>query len=588
MILGLLVVVALLVVLGGLATTLARRRSAGGPPGAPPSGSSVRRFFQYLLLLGLLMGAASGVTGLLGRALDDVLPSGGDTLIRDDTTLALQLTLTLIALPLWLLLAWWTRERLRQDPAERSSVGWSAYLLIVGLVSLVTAMGGWQGTLTGLLGVQTYGDLDGQEIALALVWTSVWLTHRLVALRQAGGPSLAVRPLDLLGSLIGLVTGAVGLIQLTAASGRALLGPVGSMVTPPLDDLLRAGVISLVGGVVWVVHWAARAVRGPRDPAWLMIVLLVGVGGGLVTAVVGASLLLYDVLVWLVGDPVAGSATVHFDPAPAQLGLVVVGLTVWWYHQDLLGEGSETRTEVRRVYEYLLSGIGLIAGAAGLTMVIVTVVEAATGRSDLLVGGSAVNALIAALVLLAVGLPVWWRHWAQAQRARAQDPGAELGSPSRRTYLLLLFGVATVASVVATLVLVFLVLEDALAGTLGPESLRRTRFALGVLATTSVLAAYHWSVFRQDRAEAPEPEAAAARPARRAHILLVGAADPAIADTIAQHTGASTQVVERTDTDTPAWDAEVLLSALAADGVRDQDVVVLSEAEGIRVIPVRR
>ena len=213
MILGLLVVVALLVVLGGLATTLARRRSAGGPPGAPPSGSSVRRFFQYLLLLGLLMGAASGVTGLLGRALDDVLPSGGDTLIRDDTTLALQLTLTLIALPLWLVLAWWTRERLRHDPAERSSVGWSAYLLIVGLVSLVTAMGGWQGTLTGLLGVQTYGDLDGQEIALALVWTLVWLTHRLVALRQASGPSLAARPLDLLGSLIGLVTGAVGLLS---------------------------------------------------------------------------------------------------------------------------------------------------------------------------------------------------------------------------------------------------------------------------------------------------------------------------------------------------------------------------------------
>ena len=35
-------------------------------------------------------------------------------------------------------------------------------------------------------------------------------------------------------------------------------------------------------------------------------------------------------------------------------------------------------------------------------------------------------------------------------------------------------------------------------------------------------------------------------------------------------------------------DPEVLLSALGAAGVKDQDVVVLSDAEGVRVIPVRR
>src|SRR5690606_33261384 len=120
----------------------------------------------------------------------------------------------------------------------------------------------------------------------------------------------------------------------------------------------------------------------------------------------------------------------------------VVGTLVWWHHQAVLGAGRRhERTEVRRVYEYLMAGIGLVTAASGLTMVIVAIIEALAGDRDILFGVSTVNSLLAALTLLAVGVPVWWWHWRLAQRAAVDDPVEELTSPTRRIYLVLLFGV---------------------------------------------------------------------------------------------------------------------------------------------------
>ena len=146
-----------------------------------------------------------------------------------------------------------------------------------------------------------------------------------------------------------------------------------------------------------------------------------------------------------------------------------------------------------------MSAVGLLAAAGGLVMVLVTVVEAIAVEGDLVVEGSAVNTLLAALVLLAVGIPLWLWHWRLAQRARGADAVGELRSVTRRTYLLVLFGVAGIAAVIALLVLVYLVLTDVLEGDGGVETLRGIRFPLGILLTTSLLSAYHWTIFRSDR-----------------------------------------------------------------------------------------
>ncbi|GAA5162204.1 DUF5671 domain-containing protein [Ornithinimicrobium tianjinense] len=578
-------------VVGGV--LLWRRRSGeGGVEHAAPGGAgqSVRRFFQYLLLLGLLVAAAAGVTGLLGRGLDRL--DDAPTLVVDDSTLALQLALTIIATPIWLVLARWTHRRAVADPRELSSLGWAAYLTLAGLISLVTAMVGWTRTLWMLAGAEDY---RGTSAALATVWTLVWAGHLWWGRRGTPRGHLLAR--DLLSALVGLATAASGLASLVAATVRLLTGLDGEpIVGGGTTSLLRAAAVLAVGAAAWTVHWLLDLVRGPRTTGWLALVLLAGVGGGLVTALSALSILLYDVLVWFVGDPGASSGGEHFASAPAQIGAVVAGLLVWWYHQAVLGAGwAGERSEVRRVYEYLMAAVGLLAAAGGLVMVLVTLVEAIAAGGDLVVGGGALNALLAALVLLVVGTPVWLWHWRLGQRARRVDPEGELRSVTRRTYLLILFGVMGVAAVVALITLAYLLLQDLLEGTFGLETMRRIRFTLGILVTTSLLSAYHGTVFRSDRQTAAEVlPAREARPltAERRTLQVVADLPIEAVDELARRTGALVQLRRpagrsTSPTTSPMAPQDVVGDiVLAASQGPPGDLLVLALDGEVRAIPL--
>lgn len=573
-----------LLLLGAVVTAVVMTVQRRGGSTPQLTGDSVRRFFQYLILAGLLFAAGAGLTGLLGRLLRSALEP--DYRPGDESILALQITFTVIALPLWAALAWWTHRRHRSDPAEGRAELWTAYLTLVLVVSLLVVLIGWQSGVDAL--VHGRGPWFSGPLVQVVVWLAIWWLHRRWAAVSTAPGQLGLE--RLLGAFISLVAAAVGLIMLLGAALRELMGLSGeSLVSTTAPQILEWAGLLVGAGVFWVIYWHRDLARGPRRTGWLALVLLVGVGAALVAATTAASLLLWRLLVWLVGDPGAVGAREHFLAAPTQLATIVVGLLVWWYHQEVLAaRRAAPRDEVRRVYEYLMSAVGLSAAAAGLVMVLVTIVEALAAGSDLLVGGSAINALLGALVLLAVGLPLWWWHWRLAQQARTKDPAVEVGSPTRRFYLLVLFGLMGVAAVIALLTLVYLVLEDVLAGEVGAETWRRIRFALGVLVTTSLLSAYHWTVFRADRDLVPEVTAPVPAPSQEQTdrwVLLVGADDPDVAGELARRTGARVQLVARTDGIGP-WAVDELVEALA--GAPPGGLVLVAGHDELQVLPVRR
>ncbi|MGD8149899.1 DUF5671 domain-containing protein [Ornithinimicrobium sp. Y1694] len=558
------------------------------------AGPRIRRFFQYLLLAGLLFAALGGVSGLVGRAVDPTESFDGGP------DLALMLTFTVVALPLWLALAWWTLRQQRRDPEEATTAGWSWYLTAVGLVTLAVGAVGWYQALSVL--VSRTQAFDGSALAIPVVWSTAWALHHIYGPRRT--PADLLRPLHLIGSLGGLITATVGLILVLSATLRELLGLTLPTLVPRTVPLILDGAIVLgIGVVIWSLYWLARVATSERDTGWHALVLLFGVGGGLLAAVIAGSLALYGVLVLLVGEPTQTDPAVHLHPLPTQLGTVIAGLLVWWYHRTLLAgrpKGLRERTEVNRVYRYLLAAVGLIAASAGLVMVMVTIVEAVAGGADLLVGPSAINALLGCLVLLAVGVPVWWWHWRHAQHARRLDPTGEVASPTRRAYLLLLFGLAFVAAVIALMTLVYQILQSVLDGGVDAETMRRIRFPLGILVTTSLLSAYHWTVFREDRATAETleaeqaavaDEAEAAGSARRENsprrvVLVADAAqaDPRVA-ALRADPHLRLQLVSRNDGAATPWTEEAVRSAFAQ--YPTHDLVVLAEADGLRVIPVQ-
>lgn len=563
----------------GLVVTLvvlAVRKVVGREAGGPADAHAVRRFFQYVLLYGLLVVVGIGLSGLLGRLLErDALVVGSDQ------ALARSLAFTVVGVPLFVGLALWTRRSFRENADEGRSLGWAAYVTAASLTALGVAMTGLSRVLGWVTGLEDY---TGRGLADLLVWGGLWGAHWWIDARTT--PREHARLHHLAGSLVGLATAATGLAGLLAGALSSLLGLDGGAAFAGGGHPMLRGLVTLaVGAPVWLVYWVRTASRyeRERDPLWLAYVLLVGVGGGLVTAIIAASTLVYTVLVWLVGDPRSADAAVHFRSAPTAAAAAVVGALVWWYHHAVLERsGVEARSEVRRIYEYLMAGIGLLAAAAGLTTVVVALIEAVTGTARVVVGTSIVNTLLAAATLLAVGVPVWWTYWRRIQSAARGAVPEELASPTRRVYLAVLFGVGGVAAVVALLVGVYLLFADVVEGRLGAETLRRMRFAIGVLLTAATVAAYHWEVFRSDREHVP----AVVETRGPRFVLLVGPADPAVAREVARRTHGRVQAWARTDDGRAGWSVDEVMTALG--DTTAEEVIVLSDADGLHTIPVHR
>ncbi len=535
----------------------------------------VRRFFQYLLLAGLLVVAAIGTSNLLARLFGStsrIVDFGPDPAIL----LARDLAFAVVGAPLALLIAYGSWRSHRRDPDESRSALYATYLVVLALVSVIVAATALQQVVAAALYRPTF---EADAAARLVVWGVIWVVHWILARRTLSPAGQSVHLV--LGSMVGLVLVTVGFALLLGTSLDMLFRP--GEVIGAGGELARNAGWFLAGGLVWVRYWLLGASDRPRTPLWLVHVLVLGVGGGLVLALTGASLLLWDVLVWFVGDPLQASAVRHFADAGSRIATVVAGLLVWWHHRTVLAQARATRrTEVRRVYEYLVSGIGLGATAAGVGTILVGLVESVTPGIDL--GMTVRNTLLAAVTLLVVGVPVWLTFWTSLRRQVATDPATEIASRTRRIYLALLFGLTGVAAAIALIVVAYLLLRDAVVGQVSWVTLRSMRYGLGVLVAAAAVSIYHGTVWREDRrTPVARPEAGPAAAAPR-WIVLVGPAAPDLVREVEVLTGAQVELWSTTD-EARRWDRETLVAAL--QGHTGTATLVLAEDGPPRVIEVR-
>lgn len=543
----------------------------GGDGRGAIQGHSVRRFFQYLLLYGLLIVGASGLSGLLGRLLvRSVLVNA------DQSDLARNLSFAIVGIPLYTVVSLWTRRKFIADPAEAKSFAWGLYRTLASVTSLIVSMIALHEILGWAAGINNY---SGQALARLIVWGAVWGAHWWLNVRVT--PNVRSRSHHLIGSLIGLGTVVMGLTQLLGGTLERVLKLGGEiLVVTGSDPMLQGAVVLVVGIPVWFLYWIRNYSKSHRDPLWLAYVLLVGVGGGLVMALFSASTALYSILVWFLGQSSSSDATVHFRSIPSATSFTAVGIIVWWYHHAVLEKGGRTsRTEVQRVYEYLMAGIGLLAAAGGLAMVLVALVESMT-RATVIVGNSGENSLLGAMTLLVVGSPVWWIFWRRIQLALLRVPLEEQTSPTRRVYLFLLFGIGGITAVITLLVGVFFLFDDILKGNFGQDTIRRIRYAFSVLVITAAIAGYHWMIYRTER----EHVVAGLHGPR--FVLLVGPKDPELVREIARSTGGRVQSWTRSDDEGGPWPIDEVMTVL--DTTKEESIIIIADSTGLRTIPVDR
>jgi len=424
-------------------------------------------------------------------------------------------------------------------------------------------------------GAPTLGYTSAQAIA--------WGLALILVLRASNAviPKNDFRIQYFVGSLITAIAAIVGLTKVladlfsTILSQPIFLGAQAPALISTGEKLLDGFGTLVIASALWFYYWIKNANTKTNDTMWLSYVLVAGVGGSLVLALTSLTVTIYQVLVWFVGEPTSQIAAEHFSALPVSSASAIVGLLAWWYHKSLLPLHSQ-RSETQRTYEYVVSAISLIASTVGIAIIIVAIFESFT--SSIIVGDAAINTLLGAVTVILVSGPVWVRFWSRIQRFTKTSEQEELASPIRRIYLFLLFGVGGIAAIISLITVVFQIFDGILSSTFGNATLNEMRFALGILISTGIVAAYHWEIYRHEK------DIEVSFGAQTKSVLLVGPVDQDFVTKLKQATGAHVTFWERTDATDVAWPLDQVVELVQQSN--SEQLLVILETTGLKAIPV--
>jgi len=503
--------------------------SASGEEGA----SITRHVWLYLLTLISLGILVFGVGQLLSLLFDIIIKSsylseiGGRAFSQE--RLSMGLAMTIIGAPLWFLFWRGARRRARSSPAESSAVVRKFTLNLILLVAALSWLPAAAEFITWLLDGVPASTFEGTWLATAITAGVVWFYHWRVS-EGEGHLTPASRTLRrwyvYILSGYGLVWLSVGIIQFINSAVVSL--PIwGDVITTGgfWNDATRTAIASvLLGGLAWYFHWFRMAKGDVESTLRQVYFYLLPISGGAIAALVAATVMLYQIFVWIFGAAGADAGS-HFQFLGWTVPTILVGFAVWGYHRTLAqeeaGKAEERRESARRVYVYLMSFIGLGAAVAGLVMLFGILLELVINAVSTSITPSAgwwQEQLALCLALLIVGVPMWLYYWGTALKRAQKAELMEWRALSRRIYLYTVVGIAIIALAAGLVNLVYQLISGTLDGA-GIEILINSKWSLQALVVAGPLLWYHWQVLREDQKDIAE-----ARPLRRTVTLL--AADP--------------------------------------------------------------
>ena len=505
-------------------------------PGTAPRGGpgtaqgAVRHVIVFGLLLALIVVTAIGLSGLLERLLDDLLPGGTPLVSRDTSGLARSLAFTLIGGPLAAGF-WWLIWRRLDTVAERRSLAWGLYVAALCTIALIAAA-------TALLSAaasEVGGTTDLGLWATGLVWAGVWVWHRYMLHDTVRGPLRLPTVGPVLGSAFGLVIFVGGAVTAVGSVFDTALHALGARAIggDPWWIVAGQGLVWAVGGaLIWVWHWQHDGTRTGRTAFGGVVLVLSGILGAGALTLTGAGVTGFALL-RLLTDRADGLPTVLDLLGPA-LAAAGIGAAVWSYHRTTT---LHRPAATRQAATFLTSGLGLAAAASGLGVIVNALLASMTSP---LAGSDSRTLLLAGLSALLVGGPVWWVAWRPLARPQPQDQA----TAGRRVYLIAVFGLSAVVALITLLVLAFRIFEMFLDPVTVSAFVERIRAALGLLLATGLVAGYHFGVWRQERAEPSDSEQARHGIVSRVYLIAEAPATELIA-LIERVTGARVTLWQR-------------------------------------------
>lgn len=509
----------------------------------PPDGL-VRRLVVAAITFGMTVVTVVGI----GMLLDLLFAEAGDFARSGSSDLAQALSMTMVGAPASYLL-WRYQLRALAGPDGRSIV-WLLYQAIASLTFSI-------GTVVALGNGLRFHEFDGDTpsaLAFGIAWLGGWVFHELIRLRRPAAilPGLA----QAIGAGVGLITATFGAVSLIGS----LLAPIDTDVlasTGRFEPVLDALVWTVVGVAVWFWQFVTKRIDDDLSRAGLVLGL--GVGGGALLGLGGLTALLASLLMGTTGE-------LDMEMLTDAIAAVAIGFLVWRFHRNLV-----TDERGAGISRHLVAGLSLIGMAVGIGVLVnaalaaFTPAFASTNEEELLWGG---------LAALVANGPVWWLMW---KPQRPVDPDA--GTATQRVYLTVLGGVAGVSGAIALIYLLFQLLEGIFEGDSVAAIVDGTRAPFGFVASTGLVAAYHYRRWAATRSAEPEGE-----PVTVERLTFVGA-DQALADSLRDDLGV------RTTRWASAGEGRVLTAEELPSHLRTldaTDVLVVEEDRGYRVIRLLR
>ena len=508
-------------------------------------GTTIGRLYFYGVAFISLLVAVYGGGSLLATLGKLVLETGEVT--RPDISFwrtALSTYIPMLALGgfIWGLHWFTVRNRVARFPEEQQSPLRKLYVNAILTVAAIAALFNAARLMYHLLSIATGTSLppfEGrgrpQDVYNAAVWllayAGIWYYHWQLESEEGqrassartlrrwyvyivSFASLSTLGLGMFLNLSLLLTNIIEGSSLTLA-GRSLASLIGNW------SLTFAPIIA--GAAWWAFHWryigksdAASVLRQVYLYAWIFL----GVAG--VAGAAGA--VLFQLLRFIFGyRAISASVQISFLEYTVPLFLIAGGSLL--YHRSAVHEESADIdvpiSSVRRRYDYLVSGLGLLALTISLARVLRVLFEAflVSANEFGLASDWWRDQLSTNLAMTVVGVAVWLPHWRNIEMQVALNE-SERETRSRRLLLFLVLFAAVITILFNGAFFLNGVLRLALGEPANRPFVSSVLVNLGNVLVVGAFLFYHWQVLQRDRAMIT------VLPQRRAKALTVLTTEP--------------------------------------------------------------
>ena len=478
---------------------------------------SIRRLYFYLVALISIEVVLWGLVGLLRSIVDETISGGADALAQ-------ALALILVGVPIFLVHWLWAQRSSVRDEEEKTATIPAAFFYAILLGTLIPVAQNLLSFLdrslvqvTGLGVERAFRGFSEQTLADNLIaiimngivaayfWNilrGIWATlsdrENFTEVRRL------YRYIWMLYGLLLTVFGAQQILRFLLYIPGDVLGDLGREVAVNGIALL------LVGTPIWA--YSLRVIQDSlADPAEMGSTLRLGILyllalGGVITVITTAFLVINTVLSVLLGQDISFNEFIREVGGPISIGVPLA--LVWayygyWLNRHIAAVGDRVRqAAMKRLYNYVLSLIGLVVAFTGVTSLFRFIIDMVIGPG-LLLTDTTRGTLTASIASILVGLPLWLVMWRPMQ-AEALTQG-EMGDHARRsvlrkTYLYLVLFVSVIGGMATAVGLVYQLIRVVLSGNTGSDFVNTVLNLTQLLFLFGVVLVYHLNVLRKDGA----------------------------------------------------------------------------------------